>query len=97
METYKKQTTKKWSARVTARSNALDLEPGVFTFSDPKRVAVSLKRSAEKSKRRKARPFQSAMSVLNFYINRSGSNLSAKQNLILKKAKEELRQLFDRP
>lgn len=97
METYKKQTTKKWSARVTARSNALDLEPGVFTFSDPKRVAVSLKRSAEKSKRRKARPFQSAMSVLNFYINRSGSNLSAKQKLILKKAKEELRQLFDRP
>lgn len=97
METYKKQTTKKWSARITARSNALDLEPGVFTFSDPKRVAVSLKRSAEKSKRRKARPFQSAMSVLNFYINRSGSNLSAKQKLILKKAKKELRQLFDRP
>lgn len=97
METHKEQPVIKWSAKVTARSNALDLEPGVFTFSNPKKIAESLKKSAEESRRRKARPFQSAMSMLNFYINRSGSNLSAKQKMTLKKAKEELRKLFDRP
>jgi hypothetical protein len=73
----------------------MDLEPGVFTWSDPKRTARSLKRSAESSSRRKAGPFQSAMSMLNFYINRGGRSLSAEQKKILQQAKEELRRAFD--
>ena len=73
----------------------MDLEPGVFTWRDPKRIARSLKRSAESSSRRKAAPFQSAMSMLNFYINRGGRNLSAEQKKILGQAKEELRRLFE--
>ena len=75
-------------------SNALDLEPNVFTWSDPKRVARSLKRSAETRRRRKALPFQSAMSMLNFYLNRTGRGLSAKQRRVLTQAKTELRRLF---
>jgi len=75
-------------------SNALDLESGVFTWSDPRRIAVSLKHSAEVSRRRKARPFQSAMSMLTFYINRAGPNLSSRQKRNLNKAKIELRRLF---
>lgn len=85
---------KYWSARVTARSNALDLEPGVFTWRDPERIARSLKRSAEASARRKRTALASAMSMLNFYINRAGANLSDQQRRILEKAKLELRQLF---
>lgn len=87
---------KKWSRQVTKRSNALDLEEGVFTFDNPKKVAASLKRSAEVSLRRKAAPFQSAMSMLNFYINRAGKNLPPRQKETLEKAKKELRQLFHR-
>lgn len=83
-----------WSAKVTTKSNALDLEKGVFTFKDPKKIAISLKRSADSSLRKKAGSFQSAMSMLNFYINRAGKNLDSKQKKILKKAKDELRQLF---
>jgi putative cell wall-binding protein len=85
-----------WSAEVTKRSNALDLEPGVFTWKDPKKIAESLKRSAEESTRRKGTPLQSAMSMLNFYINRAGKNLNASQREVLKHAKDELRKLFGR-
>ncbi len=86
----------KWSARVTRESNALDLEEGVFTWDDPVRIARSLKRSADSSARRKAEPFQSAMSMLNFYINRAGSNLDPEQKRILERAKNELRALYGR-
>jgi hypothetical protein len=85
-----------WSAAVTQRSNALDLEPGVFTWTDPQRIARSLKRSAEVSARRKGTPLQSAMSMLNFYINRAGDNLSRPQRRRLEQAKIELRRLFAR-
>ena len=90
----KTRAKRRWSRAVTERSNALDLEGGVFTWSDPKRIAASLKRSAERSRRRKARPYQSAMSMLTFYINRAGTNLSAKQRRVLERAKVELRELF---
>lgn len=85
---------KRWSQRVTETSSALDLEPGVFTFDDPRRIAESLKRSAERSLRRKASPFRSAMSMLCFYINRAGSQLPAAERQRLEKAKDELRDLF---
>lgn len=85
---------KKWSGRVTRESDALDLEEGVFTWRDPKKIANSLKKSAEESNRRKGTPFQSAMSMLNFYINRAGKNLTSKQKKILEQAKVELRRLF---
>lgn len=87
---------KYWSREVTEHSNALDLEPGVFTWKDPRRIAKSLKRSAEISTRRKANPFQSAMSMLNFYINRAGKNLSAERKKVLNQAKKELRKVFGR-
>lgn len=92
----KKKKSKYWSARVTRESIALDLEPGVFTWKDPKRIAKSLKMSAEMSRRRKATPFQSAMSMLNFYINRAGKNLPKKQKKILEQTKVELRKAFNR-
>jgi len=79
---------------VTRHSNALDLDKDVFTWKDPKKIAQSLKRVAEKSTRRKAHPFQSAMSMLNFYINRAGTNLSKSRRKVLDQAKEELRKLF---
>ncbi len=84
----------KWSGQVTKTSNALDLEKNVFTFKDPKQIASSLKESAERSTRRKAKPFKSSMSMLNFYINRAGNSLDPKQKQILERAKDELRQLF---
>lgn len=94
---YKKKNSKKyWSAEVTKYSNALDLEEGVFTFKNPRKIALSLKKSAEESKRRKANPFQSAMSMLNFYINRAGKKLPKSQKKILEQAKTELRQVFKR-
>ena len=86
----------KWSQDVTEHSNALDLERDVFTRDDPKSIALSLKRSAEHSKRRKGSPFQSAMSMLTFYINRAGKDLPARQKKVLEKAKEELRAAFGR-
>src|SRR5258708_38368708 len=95
-KTHKSSSGTGWSQRVTQTSNALDLEDQVFTWSDPKRVARSLKRSAEASPRRKASPFQSAMSMLNFYINRAGRGMSAKQKRVLTQAKAELRRLFGR-
>jgi hypothetical protein len=87
---------KKWSQDVTEHSDALDLEKDVFTRDDPKSIALSLKRSAEHSQRRKGSPFQSAMSMLTFYINRAGKDLPAKQKMVLEKAKEELRAAFGR-
>ena len=85
-----------WSHRVTETSYALDLEPGVFTLSSPRAIARSLRRSAEISTRRKAGAYQSAMSMLNFYINRAGRNLSPKRRRILERAKDELRAAFGR-
>lgn len=87
---------RKWSARVMARSDALDLESGVFTKRSPRQIALSLKHSAEASHRRKASPFQSAMSMLNFHINRSGSGLTAERRRVLNRAKAQLRELFHR-
>jgi len=86
-----------WSARVTAGSNALDLEAGVFTWRNPRRIAASLKQSAELSRRRKGTALQSAMSMLNFYINRAGSNLPGARRRTLERAKVELRKLFAPP
>ena len=85
---------KRWSGRVTKESNALDLEEGVFTWADPKKIALSLKQSADSSTRRKAPPFRSAMSMLVFYINRAGRKLEKAQLRILEQAKEELRTLY---
>ena len=88
--------SKRWSARVTKHSNALDLEPKVFRSRSPRKIALSLKRSAEHSKRRKAKPYQSAMSMLNFYINRAGKNLPKNRKQTLERAKDELRYVFGR-
>ncbi|NNG17701.1 MAG: DUF3175 domain-containing protein [Gemmatimonadales bacterium] len=88
---------RKWSQRVTETSDALDLEPGVFTLEDPRQIARALKRSAEQSRRRKSDPFRSAMSMLTFYINRAGRHVPATQRARLEAAKDELRNLFDRP
>ena len=85
---------KYWSGEVTKHSIALDLEEGVFTWNDPKKIALSLKKSAEESFRKKAGPFQSAMSMLNFYINRAGKNLPASRRKLLEQAKVELRKAF---
>jgi len=90
------QKSKRWSGRVTKRSNALDLEPKVFRSTSPRKIALSLKRSAERSKRRKAKPYQSAMSMLNFYINRAGKNLPKSRKRTLERAKDELRDVFGR-
>ncbi len=87
--------TKYWSAEVTATSNALDLEPGVFKGS-PQQIARSLKRSAEQSTRRKASAFRSALSMLVFYENRAGKNLSPSRRHALDQAKDELRKLYGR-
>jgi translation initiation factor 2 alpha subunit (eIF-2alpha) len=91
-----KSKEKYWSGEVTKKSNALDLESKVFTWKNPKRIALSLKKSADSSNRRKAQSFQSAMSMLNFYINRAGRNLSVEQRKVLEQAKKELRKLFGR-
>jgi hypothetical protein len=85
-----------WSGRVTRESDALDLQGGVFKLKDPKRIAASLKRSAEKSHRRKAEPYRSALSMLIFYINRAGKNLPATRRRTLEQAKVELRKQFGR-
>ena len=87
---------KKWSQDVTEHSDAMDLEEHVFESDDPHQIALSLKRSAEHSHRRKAEPYQSAMSMLNFYINRAGHNLTAKHKKVLEDAKDELRKVFGR-
>jgi hypothetical protein len=86
----------RWSQQVTEHSDALTLDGGVFTSKDPGRIAASLKRSAERSKRRKSDPFRSALSMLTFYINRAGKNLPAARKKILMQAKDELRKQFGR-
>ncbi len=91
-----RQGARYWSGRVTRQSDALDLEGGVFKLRDPKRIAASLKRSAERSRRRKAEPYRSALSMLVFYINRAGRNLPASRRRTLEKAKIELRRQFGR-
>ena len=88
------ENDKKWSAKVTRESNALDLEEEIFTWKNPRRIALSLKRSADVSRRRKSSPFRSAMSMLVFYMNRAGSNLDSDQEKILEAAKTELRKLY---
>lgn len=85
-----------WSGRVTRESNALDLDEGVFTWSDPKRIAASLKHSAQRSTRRKTDPYRSAMSMLIFYLNRGGKKLSQSRKHVLERAKTELRHQFGR-
>jgi hypothetical protein len=91
-----RKRTSRWSARVTRKSDALDLSRGVFTWKDPKRIAGSLKRSAERSKRRKSDPYRSALSMLTFYLNRAGKNLPATRRKTLQRAKAELRKQFGR-
>ena len=93
----KTSVKRRWSQRVTETSDALDLEAGVFTLEDPREIALSLKRSADQSKRRKSGPFQSAMSMLTFYINRAGKQLTKQQRNRLEQAKDELRVLYGRP
>lgn len=89
-------TARRWSRRVTERSDALDLEPRVFTKRDPRAIALSLRRSAEASRRRKAAPYRSAMSMLTFYINRAGRNLPKERLRVLERAKDELRRIYGR-
>jgi hypothetical protein len=87
---------KRWSGQVTKHSNALDLDPGVFTWKSPRRIAASLKHSAEASRRRKGDPYRSALSMLTFYINRAGKNLPEARKDVLRRAKGELRKSFGR-
>src|SRR6266478_4421653 len=87
---------RRWSVQVTEHSNALDLESKIFKSTNPHRIALSLKRSAQASKRRKGTPYQSAMSMLTFYINRAGISLSQKQKRVLQRTKDELRDVFGR-
>jgi uncharacterized protein DUF3175 len=89
-------TQRYWSGTVTRYSHALDLEDGVFRMNNPQKIAVSLKRSSERSKRRKGTPYQASMSMLNFYINRAGKTLSVDRKHILEQAKDELRKVFGR-
>lgn len=96
MARKKKSRPGYWSAHVMETSNALDLEPGVFKLHDPKAIARSLKRSAERSRRRKSDPYRSAMSMLTFYINRAGKNLAGRQRRTLERAKDALREQFHR-
>jgi hypothetical protein len=94
--TTKRRSSRKWSAGVNETSDALDLKGGIFKQDDPKAIATSLKNSAKRGHRRKGTPYQSAMSMLNFYINRAGKNLPEKQKNVLQKAKDELKIVFNR-
>jgi hypothetical protein len=90
----KRKTARKWSQRVTETSNAMDVEQGTFTSDDPAKIANALEKDAEKSTRRKSSPYRSAMSMLTFYINRGGKNLTAKHRKVLEDAKDVLREKF---
>jgi hypothetical protein len=94
--THRSGTARKWSDRVMQKSDALDLEPGVFKKRSARQIALSLKKSAEASQRRKSEPFRSAMSMLNFHINRGGAGLTAERRRVLNQAKQELRKAFNR-
>lgn len=96
MVTKAKSSDTRWSGKVTRESDALELEEGVFTWADPKKIALSLRQSAESSTRRKAPPFRSAMSMLVFYINRAGKNLDKDQLRILEQTKDDLRRLYEK-
>ena len=96
MEAKQAKSPRRWSRKVTEQSNALDLEKGVFTQADPKKIAISLKKSAEESQRRKGTAYQSAMSMLNFYVNRAGRNLPEERKKVLEQSKVELKKLFNR-
>jgi putative cell wall-binding protein len=89
-----KRGGRRWSQHVTETSDALDLKQGVFSLRDPKKIAASLKRSADQSKRRKTNPYRSALSMLTFYINRAGTNLPASRRNVLNRAKDELKHQF---
>ena len=91
-----RKNTRYWSGRVTRESDALDLDKGVFSSNSPKAIAASLKRSAERSRRRKSTPYRSALSMLVFYINRAGKKLPASRRRTLERAKTELRRQFGR-
>jgi hypothetical protein len=93
-KTTNRRSGRRWSRHVTEHSDALTLDQSVFTWNDPKRIAASLKRSAERSRRRKASPFRSALSMLTFYINRAGKNLARSRKKTLMRAKDELRRQF---
>lgn len=92
----KKKPANRWSGEVTRNSNALDLEPNVFKQTNPHKIALSLKHSADASHRRKSEPYRSAMSMLTFYVNRAGSGLPARQKDVLERVKDELRKLYHR-
>jgi hypothetical protein len=92
----RRRSSRRWSKRETRTSDALDLDRGVFTWKDPQRIAGSLKRSATRSRRRKADPYRSALSMLTFYLNRAGRKLPAERRRTLQRAKGELRKMFDR-
>jgi len=95
-DAVQRKGTHYWSGRVTRESDALDLDKGVFSLKDPKRIAASLKRSAERSRRRKSTPYRSALSMLVFYINRAGKKLPASRRRTLERAKTELKRQFGR-
>ena len=88
------KTSNRWSANITKNSNALDLEKNVFTWKDPHKIALSLKKSAQQSSRRKTSPFASAMSMLNFYLNRAGKNMEVGQKIILQQSKDAILGVF---
>ncbi|TMH35965.1 MAG: DUF3175 domain-containing protein [Betaproteobacteria bacterium] len=88
------RNSNRWSAEVTRNSDALTLEKGVFSKRSSREIALSLKRSAERSNRRKSTPFRSAMSMLTFYVNRMGKNLSQGRRKVLERAKSDLRAAF---
>ena len=92
----KRPRRRKWTAEVTQNSDAMDLENGLFKSDDPSKIAQSLKRSAERSDRLKSSPFRAAMSMLTFYLNRGGKNLSTARKRKLEAAKVKLREAFGR-
>jgi len=91
-----RKTGTRWSAHVTQTSHAMDLKPGVFTSNDARKIALSVKRSAERSSHRKASPYRSALALITFYLNRGGKNLSERKKAVLQRAKTELKRLFER-
>jgi hypothetical protein len=92
--TAKQKAPKKWSQHVTQTSNAMDIEGGTFASDDPRKIARALEKDAESSKRRKSSPYRAAMSMLTFYINRAGKNLTPKHRKVLEEAKDVLRAEF---
>lgn len=90
------KSPERWSHHVMETSDAMDLDAGIFKTGNAEEIAQSLKRSSTRSRRRKGTPFQSAMSMLNFYINRAGKNLPRSRRDVLQQAKRKLREAFGR-